>query len=144
MVKTSCISCEYHNSVKSDQCNFEYSNFEYNINNHSYNYVCTAAAITACYRSLGHMGENDFNRTRRSRCQVSTASTTKVATKSTSPKSTSSSLVQIVPPPPLTVIDLTVESIEVLMMADVQEQKAASDNKTSEQQAKSTRGNVNM
>jgi hypothetical protein len=50
---------------------------------------------------------------------------------SMSPKSTSSSLVQIVQPSPPTVIDLTVESIEDLMMADVQEQKAASDNKTS-------------
>ena len=34
-------------------------------------------------------------------------------------------LVQIVQPPPLTVIDLTVESIEGHMMADDQEQKAA-------------------
>ena len=86
------------------------------------------------------MGENDFNRTRRTRRQVSTTATTNVATTSASPRSTSSNSVQIVPPPPPTVIDLTVESIEDLMMADVQEQKAASDNKTSEQQAKATKG----
>jgi hypothetical protein len=42
--------------------------------------------------------------------------------------------VKIVQPPPSTVIDLTIESIEGHMMADVQEQKAASDNETSEQQ----------
>jgi hypothetical protein len=67
------------------------------------------------------MGENIFNRTRRSRPQVSLASTV-----ATSPKSTSSNSVQIAQPPPPTVIDLTVENIEDLMMADVQEQKAAS------------------
>ena len=44
------------------------------------------------------------------------------------------------PPPPPTVIDLTVESIEDMMMADVQEQKAASDNETSENQPKATKG----
>ena len=37
-------------------------------------------------------------------------------------------------------IDLTVESIEDLMMSDVQEQTAASDNETSEQKAKATKG----
>ena len=47
--------------------------------------------------------------------------------------------VQIVQPPPPTVIVLTVESIEGHMMADVQEQKAASDNETSEQQTKTTK-----
>ena len=67
-------------------------------------------------------------------------STTNVAKTSTSPKSTSSNLVQLVPPPQPTVIDLTVESIEDLMMADVQEQKAASDNKTSANQPKATKG----
>ena len=86
------------------------------------------------------MGENDFNRTRRTRRQVLTTATTTVATMSTSPKSTSSNSVQIVPPPPPTVIDLTVESIEDLMMADVQEQKAASDNETSAHQPKATKG----
>ena len=63
---------------------------------------------------------------------MSTASTIKLVTSSTSPKSTSSNSVQIVLPLPLTVIDLTAESIEDLMMADVRQQKAASDNKTSE------------
>jgi hypothetical protein len=67
---------------------------------------------------------------------VSTAST-HVAM---SPKSTSSNSVQIVQPPPPTVIDLTVESIEDLMMADVQEQKAASDNETSAPKDKATKG----
>ena len=86
------------------------------------------------------MGENDFNRTRRSNQQVSTASTINVATSSTSPKSSSSNSVQIVQPPPPTVIDITVESIEDIMMADVQEQKAASDNETSENKAKATKG----
>jgi hypothetical protein len=38
------------------------------------------------------------------------------------------------------VIDFNVESIEDLKMADVQEQKAAWDNESSEQQAKATRG----
>jgi hypothetical protein len=47
-----------------------------------------------------------------------------------SPKSTSSNSVQIVQPPPLTIIDLSVESIEDLMMANEKEQKASSDNKT--------------
>jgi hypothetical protein len=70
------------------------------------------------------MGENNFNRNRRSRRQVSTA-TVHVAR---SFKSTSSNSVQIVQPPPPTIIDLTVESIEDLLLADVQEQKAASDN----------------
>jgi hypothetical protein len=46
--------------------------------------------------------------------------------------------VKIVHPPPLTVIDLTVERIEGHMMADNQEQKAASVNETSEQQTKTT------
>ena len=86
------------------------------------------------------MGEHDYNRTRRSKRQISTASTTNVATTSTSPKSISSNSVQLVQPPPPTVIDLTVESIEDLMMADVQKQQAASDNETSEQQAKATKG----
>ena len=63
-----------------------------------------------------------------------------MATTSTSPKSTSSDSVQIVQPPPPTVIDLTVESIKDLMMADVQEQKSVSDKETSEQQAKATKG----
>jgi hypothetical protein len=62
------------------------------------------------------MGENDINRNRRSRRQVSTVS----AHVATSPKSTSFNSVQIVQPPPPTVIDLTVESIEDLMMSDVQ------------------------
>jgi hypothetical protein len=70
------------------------------------------------------MGEYDIIRTRRSRQQVSTACTINVATSSTSPKSTSSNSVQIVQPPTPTVIDLTVESTEDSMMADVQEQKA--------------------
>jgi hypothetical protein len=82
------------------------------------------------------MGENYFNRNRRSRRQVSTASV-QVAT---SPKSTSSNSVQILQPPPPTIIDLTVESIEDLMMADVQEQKAASDNETSPPKGKSAKG----
>ena len=86
------------------------------------------------------MGENDFNRTSRMRRQVLTTATTTVATTSTSPKSTLSNSVQIVPPPPPTVIDLTVESIEDLMMADVQEQKAASDNETSANQPIATKG----
>ena len=86
------------------------------------------------------MGENDFNRTRRMRRQVSTTATTTVATTSTSPKSTSSNSVQIVPAPLPTVIDLTVESIEEMMMADVQEQKAALDNETSANQPKATKG----
>jgi len=86
------------------------------------------------------MGENDFNRNRRTRRQVSTTFTATVATTFTSPKSTSSNSVQIVPPPPPTVIDLTVESIEDMMMADVQEQKAASDNETSANQPKATKG----
>ena len=68
------------------------------------------------------------------------ASTNKVVTSSTSPKSTSSNSVQIVQPLPLTVIDLTAESIEDLMMADVRQQKAASDNKTSEPKDKATKG----
>jgi hypothetical protein len=88
-------------------------------------------------------GENDFNRTRQSRRQISTTSTTNVNTTTTSLKSTSSNSVQIVQPPPPTVIDLTVESIEDLMMADVQEQKAASDNDTSIQQAKAITGERN-
>jgi hypothetical protein len=58
-------------------------------------------------------------------------SSNNVATSSTSPKSTSSNLVQLVQPPPPTVIDLTVESIEDLKMANVQEQKAALDNEMS-------------
>jgi hypothetical protein len=65
------------------------------------------------------MGKNDFNCNRRSRRQISTRSTTSVTATTTSPKSTSSNLVQILQPPPPTVIDLTVESIEDLMMADV-------------------------
>jgi hypothetical protein len=81
------------------------------------------------------MGENDFNRNRRSRRQVSTAST--VATSSIS---TSSNLVQMVQPPPPTVIDLTVENIEDLMMDDVQEQTAASDNETSASKNKAAKG----
>ena len=86
------------------------------------------------------MVENDFNCTRRLRRQISTASTPNMAMTSTSPKSTSSNLVQIVQPPPPTIIDLTVESIKDLMMADVQEQKSVSDKETSEQQAKATKG----
>jgi hypothetical protein len=81
------------------------------------------------------MGENYFNRNRRSRRQVSTTS----VHFATPPKSTSSNSVQIVQPPPPTIIDLTVESIEDLMMADVQEQKAASDNKTSAPKDKSAK-----
>jgi hypothetical protein len=45
------------------------------------------------------------------------ASMINFVTSSTSPKSTSSNSVQIVQPPSPTVIDLTVESIEDLMMA---------------------------
>ena len=86
------------------------------------------------------MGEKNFNRTRRSRRKVSTVPTTNVTTTSASPGSTSSNSVQIVPPPPPTVIDLTVESIEDLMMADVQEQKAASGYETSTNQPKATKG----
>jgi hypothetical protein len=48
--------------------------------------------------------------------------------------------VQLVQPPPPTVIDLTVESIEDLMKADLQEQKAASDNETSAPKNKATKG----
>jgi hypothetical protein len=51
----------------------------------------------------------------------------------TSPKSTSSNS-------PPTIIDLTMESIEDLMTADVQEQKAASDNETSASKDKSAKG----
>jgi hypothetical protein len=86
------------------------------------------------------MVENDSNRTRRSRRQVSTASNASVVTSSISPIWMSSNSVQIVQPPPSTVIDLTVESIEDLMVADVQEQKAALDNKTSEPNDKATKG----
>jgi hypothetical protein len=93
-----------------------------------------------CATDLEVMGKNDFNRTRRSRRQTSTAFTTNVATTTTSPKSTSSNTVQIVQPSPPTVIVLTVESIEDLMMTDVQEQKAASDNDTSAQQDKAAKG----
>ena len=56
------------------------------------------------------------------------------------PKSTSSNSVQIVQPPPPTIIDLTVESVEDLMTADVQEQKAVSDNKTTAPKDKATKG----
>ena len=62
------------------------------------------------------------------------------STVATSPKSTSSNSVQIVQPPPPTVIDLTVENIENLMMADVQEQKDASDNETSATKDKAGKG----
>jgi hypothetical protein len=86
------------------------------------------------------MGENDFNRNRRSRKLTSTTSTAGVTTSTTSPQSTSSNSVQLVEPPPPTVIDLTVESIEDLMMADVQEQKEASDNETSATKDKATKG----
>jgi hypothetical protein len=82
------------------------------------------------------IGENDFNQNRRSRRKVSTAS----AHAATSPKSTSSNSVQIVQPPPFTVIDLVVESIEDLMIADVQEQKAATDNETSAPKDKTAKG----
>jgi hypothetical protein len=82
------------------------------------------------------MGANDFNRKKRSRRQVSTAS----AHVATSPKSVSSNLVKLVQPPPPKIIDLTVESIEDLMIADVQEQKATSDNKTSAPKDKATKG----
>ena len=83
---------------------------------------------------------NDFHRTRRSRRLTSTTSTTCVTTSTMSPQSTSSNFVQLVQPPPPTVIDLTVESIEDLMMADVQEQKDASDNETSAPKDKSAKG----
>jgi hypothetical protein len=81
------------------------------------------------------MGEKDFNRNRRSRRQVSSASTV-----ATSPTSTSSNSVQIVQPPPPTLIDLTVENIEDLMMADVQEQKTAPDNDTSAPKNQAAKG----
>jgi hypothetical protein len=48
--------------------------------------------------------------------------------------------VQIVQPPPPTVIDLTVETIEDSMMSDVQEQKTASDNDTSAPKNKAAKG----
>ena len=86
------------------------------------------------------MGENDFNRNRRSRRLTSTTSTAGVTTTTTSPQSTQSNSVQLVQPPPPTVIDLTVESIEDLMMADVQEQKDASDNEKSAPKEKSAKG----
>ena len=85
------------------------------------------------------MGENDFNRSRRSRRLTSTTSTAGVTTSTTSPQSTSSNSVQLVQPPPPTGIDLTVESIKDLMMADVQDQKDASDNETSAPKAKFTK-----
>ena len=47
---------------------------------------------------------------------------------------------QLVQPPTPKVIDLTVESIEDLMMADVQEQKDAFDNETSAPKNKSAKG----
>ena len=47
---------------------------------------------------------------------------------------------QLVQPPPPTVIDLTVESIENLMMVDAQEQKDASDNETSATKDKAMKG----
>ena len=72
------------------------------------------------------MGENDFNSTRRSRRKVTTTTTTNIVTLTTSPHSASSDSVQIVSPiPPSTIIDLTVENIEDLMMADLQEQKSS-------------------
>jgi hypothetical protein len=78
------------------------------------------------------MGENNFDRNRRSIPQVSTASTV-----ATSPKSTSSNSVQIVQS---TAIDLKVKNIEDLIMADVQEQKAASDNEASVPKDKAAKG----
>jgi hypothetical protein len=51
------------------------------------------------------MGENDFNRTRQSRRQISTRFTASVTTTTTSPMSTSSNSVQIVQPPPPTVVE---------------------------------------
>jgi hypothetical protein len=85
---------------------------------------------------LNVMGEIDFNGNRISRRQVSAASV-HVAT---SPKSTSSNSVQIVQPPLPTVIDLTVKNIEDLIMADVQEQKAAPVNETSAPKDKAAKG----
>ena len=86
------------------------------------------------------MGENDFNRNKRSRRLTSTTSTAGVTTSTTLPQSTSSNSVQLVQPPPPTVIDLTVESIEDLMMTDVQKQKDASDNETSATKDNATKG----
>jgi hypothetical protein len=85
------------------------------------------------------MGENYFNRTRRAKRQAANLNNTSIVTTTTSSHFTSSKLVQIVQPPPPTIIDLTVKSIEDLMMAD-QEQKAASDNETSEHNSKSAKG----
>jgi hypothetical protein len=81
---------------------------------------------------------DDFNRTRRSRRPVTTESTIGVVTSTMSPKATSSNSVRIVQLPPPTTIVLTVESNEDMMMTDVLEKKAASDNKTSEQQGKAS------
>jgi short subunit dehydrogenase-like uncharacterized protein len=89
------------------------------------------------------MDKIDFNRNRRSRRQISTRSTTSVTTKTTSPKSTSFNSVKFIQPPPPTVINLTVESVEdlMLMMADLQEQKAVFENETSVPKDKSAKGN---
>jgi hypothetical protein len=98
----------------------------------------TTTATTATTTSVQHqrlqratdpevMAENDFNRNRKSRREVSNAS----AHVATSPKSTSSNSGQLVQPPP---------PIEDLMMADVQEQKASSDNETSAPKDKATKG----
>jgi hypothetical protein len=81
------------------------------------------------------MGEKNINRTRRNRQQISPASIV-----ATLPKSTSSDSVHIAQLPPPMVIDLTVDSIEDLMMADVQEQKTVSDNESSAPKDKAAMG----
>jgi hypothetical protein len=138
-IQTGCTSYEYNN-VNSDYSNYGHIYVQYNKVN------TDTTTTTAQHQRLRRatepevMGENDFNRTSRSRQQVSMASTVNFATSSTSPKSTSSDSVQIIQPPSPTGIDLTLKSIENLMMADVQERKAVSNNETSKPKAKATKG----